>query len=159
MNFVKCVAPVLDVSHNSYNYRRTLDYFGIDIVMVPGCDEVSGTLIKLVPALLNDPEWALIYADGFALVFVRNSEKNMAVIRANSVPRIDAFRTIYGLAMRASQTGHAARMVNWKLSAAFAFAGSGEYADALPLITDYLAKSPDDQFAVELKEKIERGRQ
>ena len=150
-------SPFTRLAYNIYGYRRTLDFFGIDIVMLPGCDEVSGTLIKLVPALLNDPDWALVYADDHALVFVRHSEKNEAVIRANMVPKVAAYRNIYGMALGASQTGHAARMVNWKLSVAFAYAGAGEYAKALPLITEYLKKMPDDQFAVELQEKITAG--
>lgn len=139
---------------NIINYRRTLDFFAIDIVMVPGCDAVSGTLIKLVPAMLEDPGWSLVYVDRYAMVFVRKTPKNAAVISRFSPPKLEVFRHIYSMALGASRSGHAALMANWKLSAAYALEGANENAKALKLLDEYLVKIPNDQFAVSLREKI-----
>lgn len=139
---------------NIFNYRRTMDFFVIDIVMMPGCDAVSGTLIKLVPALLDDPDWSLVYVDHNALVFVRKTLKNSGVIRRFSPSKREAFQHIYNMALGSSKSGHAALMVNWKLSAAYALEGVNEHAKALKLLDEYLAKIPNDSFAASLREKI-----
>jgi hypothetical protein len=146
--------PFAPVPNYILNYKRTLEFFNIDIVMIPGCDAVSGTLIRLVPALLDDPAWALVYVDQHALVFVRDSAKNDEIIRKFRRPGIEACSNIYTMALRASKTGHAARMANWKLSLAYALARGNEPDMALRWINEYLAQKPDDSFARSLKEKI-----
>src|SRR6266702_1321914 len=139
---------------NRPHYAFALDYFNIDMLMIPGCDRVSGTLIKLAPALLDDPAWALVFADRDVMIFLRNSPKNRDVIKANAVPRAGANWNIYALATEASRSRHAAIMPNWKLSKAFALAGDDQIPEALRLLGEYRQKVPDDTFAMELQAKL-----
>lgn len=46
----------------------------------------SGLILPLVPALANDPGWALVYADGLFLIFVRNGPEQIAYVREHGIP-------------------------------------------------------------------------
>ena len=142
---------------NRPNYDVALDFFKIDLVFIPGCDRVSGTLIKLAPALLDDPAWALVYDDENVLIFMRDSPRNHSFIQAHARPKSSAYRNIYSIAQSASASGHAAMMPNWKLSMAVAYAGIDNRAEALRWLAEYRSAAPDDKYAAELQRKLATG--
>ena len=144
---------IVDNPFQNDNYSNGLDYFQVDMVMIPGCDRESGTLIKLAAALLEDSKWVLIYDDADALVFTRNAPKNAEVINRLARPKREGYRNIYSIASM-SRTGHAARMQNWKLSMAVANEGVGELREALVWLDDYMKTSPDDTYAKSLRQRI-----
>lgn len=136
-------------------YERVLDYFNIDLVVLPGCDKVSGTLIKLPLALTNDEKWALVYADSNALVFMRNISANSTFIHRYKLPDIAAYNNILSMAINASRSRHGHFMPNWKLSMAVGYEGRGEKEKALYWINEYLKYVPYDSFAINIKKRIE----
>lgn len=136
-------------------YERVLDYFNIDLVVLPGCDKVSGTLIKLPLALTNDEKWALVYADSNALVFMRNVPANSTFIHRYKLPDIAAYNNILSMAINASRSRHGHLMPNWKLSMAVGYEGRGEKEKALYWINEYLKYVPYDSFAINIKKRIE----
>jgi hypothetical protein len=144
---------IVDNPFEAKNYVLGLHYFNIDMVMVPGCDKVSGTLIKLAVALLEDDNWALIYEDPESLIFIRNIPQNSDLIKRLTVPKLRGYRNIYALAS-ISREGHAAKMPNWKLAVAVANEGVGNFVEASKWIDDYLKASPNDDYAKMVKGRI-----
>jgi len=136
-------------------YQMALNSFNINLVLISGCDKVSGTLIKLAPALIEDKAWALIYADGNSLLFMRDMPENRAFLMRRALPKTEAYKNILSLATEAAQSGHARMMPNWKLSLATANAGLGNTAEARRWLDDYLHYAPSDAYASALKVKIE----
>ena len=134
-------------------YQYALNSFTINMVLISGCDKVSGTLIKLAPALIDDTGWALIYADRNSLLFMRNIPEYKDFLQQYSLPKSLAYKNIMTLATEASQSGHARMMQNWKLSLAVADAGLGDLTEARRLIDDYVRRVPSDGYAVALQEK------
>jgi len=47
----------------------------------------TGRLVPLIPALLSDPEWHLVFMDNISLIFMRDSEENQEMIRRYSFPK------------------------------------------------------------------------
>lgn len=144
---------IVDNPFENNNYVLGLSYFNIDMVMIPGCDKVSGTLIKLAAALLEDDRWALIYDDPESLIFIRDIPENTDLIKRLGLPKYRGYRNIYSLAT-ISREGHAAKMSNWKLAVAVANEGVGNLAEASRWIDDYLKASPGDDYAKTVRNRI-----
>ncbi|GAM11175.1 hypothetical protein OR1_03485 [Geobacter sp. OR-1] len=149
---------IVDNPFEANNYLLGLHYFNIDMVMIPGCDKVSGTLIKLAAALLEDKSWVLIYEDPESLIFIRDIPQNADVIKRLAIPKFRGYRNIYALAT-ISREGHAAKMPNWKLAVAVANEGVGNLDEAARWIDDYLQASPNDDYAKMIKQRIVTKRQ
>ena len=137
-------------------YIRALGSYNIDLVVLSGCDKASGMTIPLSYALINDDGWAIVYVDGGALVFMRNSPGNRGFIEKHRFPKTEGYRNILTMATAASRTRHAHRAPGLKLSFAIAYRGLGEKEEAQRWVNEYLRVRPNDYFAVELKRMIER---
>ncbi len=138
-------------------YRKVLNDFNIDLVLIPGCDKVSGTLIRLAPFLAQDYEWALVYADTNTLLFMRDTPAHTSFLSQHALPKALTYKSILACATEAASTGHARMLPNWKLSLAVAHQGLGNTGEARRWLDDYLMLAPSDGFARELREIMERG--
>ncbi|HEY5996790.1 MAG TPA: hypothetical protein VIU29_07195 [Candidatus Deferrimicrobiaceae bacterium] len=136
------------------NYRMAFERYGIDYVLIPGCAPVSGTLIRLAPALIEDPGWRLIYADDKALLFAKNEPAHEGIIACFGKPAYMAYENILAMANVASGNGHARQMAGWKLSKAVGYAGLGDSANAGRWLDAYLSIVPYDRFALSLKQQL-----
>jgi hypothetical protein len=47
----------------------------------------SGTILPIVPALANAPNWSLVFSDGLFLVFVRNTSELRDYIHRHEIPK------------------------------------------------------------------------
>lgn len=136
-------------------YTVMLDGNNVDLVVMPGCDKISGTLITLIRELVRDEKWALVYADSETLVFLRNKPEYRQFIAGYALPKSVAGDQILFIADWASKYGHAAMIPDWKLSMAVGYEGKGEYEKASQFLNDYLHARPTDQFAQNLRKEID----
>lgn len=67
-------------------WSRVLNKHGVTYIVTKTMDS-SGMVLPIIPALANDPDWALVFADGLFVVFVRNTPGNQAYIRAHEIPK------------------------------------------------------------------------
>jgi hypothetical protein len=132
-------------------YKLAFTRFDIDMVLIPGCDPVSGSLTRLAPVLVDDPDWALVYADDDALLFVRNGPKHAGIVTCFGMPKQRAFHNIMTMAWNAGANGHARTMSSWLLSMAVANAGLGNPDEAALWIDKYLSMAPGDPYALSVK--------
>ncbi|MGD0886112.1 MAG: hypothetical protein ABSA46_14805 [Thermodesulfovibrionales bacterium] len=138
-------------------YKVFLDSFGVDFALISGCDPVSGVPIALVPVLLSDPGWALVYADRYALIFMRDTPVNSLFVHAHRLPSSAAFDNMIAIAEAASLNPHAHMMGEWKRSLAIAYYEKGETEKSYYWINAYLEQMPYNTSALELKRQIEQS--
>ncbi len=69
--------------------EQILDRYGVGIVVMNGFEYVSGVIYPVVLALAdpNNQDWSLIYEDGKAVIFARNTEPNRDLIAANRLEK------------------------------------------------------------------------
>lgn len=68
-------------------WKAFLNAYNINFILTFSVDEFSGKLFPLIPALLNDIEWHLIYMDNNSLIFLKNSPENMEIINRFGMPK------------------------------------------------------------------------
>jgi hypothetical protein len=139
-------------------YRALLAVSDAELVLLPGADPVSGTLVRMTEVLLRDPDWAVVYADARVVLFARRRGTLAGFAQERKLPPSAGYENMLALAARASRgPGHARMMPGWMLSAAVALARTGRAAQAVGLLARYQRAVPNDPFAVALGIEIARG--
>jgi hypothetical protein len=54
-------------------WRETLDRYGINTALIRTCYFDTGEPVNLLDGLVRDPDWALVYRDAVAVIFVRKT--------------------------------------------------------------------------------------
>jgi hypothetical protein len=67
-------------------WEEKLRTYGVTYVVLKSMDS-SGTILPIVPALANAPNWSLVFSDGLFLIFVRNSPELRDYIRRHEIPK------------------------------------------------------------------------
>ncbi len=68
-------------------WKAQLKAYKINFIVTYSVGNFTGRLVPLIPALLNDPEWNLIYMDNVSLIFVRNVQENREIIQRFGLPK------------------------------------------------------------------------
>jgi hypothetical protein len=75
-----------EVTGAAPGWEKVLAKYGINYVVLKSMDS-SGMILPIVPALANDPNWALVFSDGLFVIFVRNSPDMREYIKAHEIPK------------------------------------------------------------------------
>ncbi len=134
-------------------WKRLLEKYRINFILINTCDPFSGALYPLIPLLMNDREWELIYMDGQAVIFLRKTEKNMELIRRFSIPK----ERVYDEIIQESMRGIKSRpyISGYYTSLAHALIGKGEYRHAKLVLIKAIRLNPKDNVAKEMLRIIE----
>jgi hypothetical protein len=132
------------------NYRAVLALAGADLVLLPGAHPLVGVLNRMSEALLRDPDWAVVFADERAILFVRRTGPLAAFARDRALPAAAGYENMLSIAGRAAGQEGAHSTGNWKLPAALALARTGRGQDAVPLLFEYDQASPNDPMVTQL---------
>lgn len=62
------------------NWKSPLSFFQINTIVIPGLDQLSTQPYPVLLQLRQDADWALIYQDDEALVFIRNIPQNRDIL-------------------------------------------------------------------------------
>lgn len=68
-------------------WKAILQAYEVKFIVTFSVNEFTGRLMPLIPAILNDPEWHLIYMDNNSLIFLQESPENKEVIKRFSMPK------------------------------------------------------------------------
>jgi hypothetical protein len=68
-------------------WKAILNAYKADFIVTFSVGNFTGRLVPLIPALLNDPEWHLVYMDNISLIFVRDSAENREIISRFGIPK------------------------------------------------------------------------
>ena len=120
---------------------RLLDRYGIDVVLMNSYEFVSGVMYPLAPALASpaNRDWALVYQDAQALVFVRDAPNNADLIARRGLEKVHA-------------------LDHWAESCAVYVAHSPDLPLCARTAAEALARAGDRERAARLLEVFRRGR-
>lgn len=135
-------------------YRKVFNDYGVTMVLTSGVDRVSGVMIGLNLALLEDPTWVVVYADQESIVYVKNVAENQEVIRRHRQSDRLAYDNILFMARRAASGAYGHIMPDVWLSMAIGYEGRGEYREALDALQRYSQLRKGNMFAENLRQKI-----
>ena len=109
-------------------WKALLKAYNIDYIITYSVGNLTGRLVPLIPALLNDEEWNLVYMDNISLIFVRHSEKNRELIDRFGLPKEWLWSEVaVEAALKAKDySGN----INYYLTMGDAFLSKGSYRDA-----------------------------
>lgn len=82
---IMSASPV--VLYDMPEWKALLRAYNINFIVTFTVNEHSGKLVPLVPALLNDPEWHLVYMTSNALIFLRESLETLEIIKKFEMPK------------------------------------------------------------------------
>ena len=68
-------------------WKALLNAYRVNFLITFSVGNFSGRLVPLIPALLNDPEWQLVYMDNISLIFLRESPENREMIEKFGLPK------------------------------------------------------------------------
>jgi hypothetical protein len=68
-------------------WKAILKAYNVDFLITYSVDNFTGRLVPLIPALLNDPAWHLIYMDNISLIFLQESPANKPFVDRFSMPK------------------------------------------------------------------------
>jgi hypothetical protein len=68
-------------------WQAYLKAYKIDIIITYSIEKYTGRLLPLIPALLNDQEWHLVYISANSLIFLRDSPENGEIIKTFGLPK------------------------------------------------------------------------
>ena len=67
-------------------WENVLVKYRINYIVLKSMDS-SGTILPIIPALANAPDWALVFSDGLFVVFVRNAPGMQEYIRRHQISK------------------------------------------------------------------------
>lgn len=136
-----------------YFYQKVFEEYSIDAVIVPAGDGRSGAGILLAARLAWDDDWALVYAEPEALVFLRKTPA-LAHLVTHPLPKSAVFDSLIAVARRVSQTSHGRYSPVWRRSLVLAYYGKGQKAEALRIFDDYGKQAPLSAEDLQLRDSI-----
>lgn len=87
----RALAENLLLIHNNVldgkNWKGPLSYFRVNSIIIPGTDIKYGRAYPLLLQIRQDNEWALVYQDDVALVFLRNIPQNQEIISRYAISK------------------------------------------------------------------------
>lgn len=72
---------------NLPEWKAILDAYRVQFIVTFSVSNFTGRLVPLIPALLNESEWHLVYMDNISLIFVRASAENRELIERYGIPK------------------------------------------------------------------------
>ena len=75
-------------------WRKDLDSYGINFILVPVVFRESGYIIPISVTLINDPDWKLVFIGENSAIFVRNTAENASIIKKYSLDKKDVLKEI-----------------------------------------------------------------
>lgn len=134
----------IEIDEARDGWARLLDRYGVNTIVTRTCYFDTGGPLKLISALAGNPDWALVYRDDVALVYVRRGAAGPKLPGGELPPR-EAFRTMLAEASRL-YTDDPVRS-RALLSMGRAAARLGETAEARRHYGRYLEAVPEDREA------------
>jgi len=128
-------------------WKKLLDQYDVQVVLTNAIT-YNGQLVPLVDKLSADPDWGLVYQDGTALVFLRDSPGNRRRFGRDFLPKLPR---IYDEIIAECQQGLARNPATWNY---YKLLGSTYFirrdlVKARKMFEKYLAMNPGDSEVIQ----------
>jgi hypothetical protein len=138
----------LDINPSMYSYEAVLMQHNLDMIVIPGCDKSSGVLLRLNLALLDNPQWHVVYADAFAIVYAKNTFWTQRILDEHKMDNRAAYDNILHMARESIRSSsHGRIMPGVWLAMAVGHKGRKDYYEAYEMILEYIKFVPEDPYA------------
>lgn len=94
-------------------WKVILNEYKVNCIIIPAANIVGGGFTRLVRRLIEDTEWSFVYDDQKVLLFVRDTERNLDIIRKFSRPKM----LVYERALEQAETYRIRYPNDWKVYA------------------------------------------
>jgi hypothetical protein len=84
---VEDLLPIHNRVLGGLGWQAILDSYAINFIMIPGTDAITLQAYPLLLQLLGADQWSLVYQDEVALIFIRNSAKNSAIVTRYAIDK------------------------------------------------------------------------
>lgn len=78
---------IAGLAFEGINWKWPFEFLHINVIIMPGCHQDTGKTYPLFVQLTEDNDWALVYLDEVAVVFVRNIPQNRDLIARFMIPK------------------------------------------------------------------------
>jgi hypothetical protein len=129
-------------------WQADLSRHGVNTIITRTCYDDDGGPIKLVSNLVNDPGWALVYADNVAVIFLRRDQRFRELLNRLEIPPGNAYRTMFLEAKRLYKEDSSRSMAIISLARSSLLLGDRD--EALKYYRAFLSISPKDQEALQM---------
>jgi hypothetical protein len=109
-------------------WKAYLAAYNINFIITDSVADYYGNLIRLVPALINDPEWHLVYIDNKSLIFAKDAPENSALIDRFQMPKEWAWTEVISEAESDIRKGN--KKLAYYITMGDAFLAMKNYRDA-----------------------------
>jgi hypothetical protein len=143
----KIMAAVKNDVGGMPEWKTYLEHYDVSLIVTYSVEHFSGRLIPLIPALLNDPQWNLIYADEISLVFAKETPENSAIIRKFQLPKEWVWHEVISEAQLKSRGFFSKNVrVNFLITVGDAFLSLKNYQRAMDAYALAWQMDPDNQM-------------
>jgi tetratricopeptide (TPR) repeat protein len=131
-------------------WKAYLNAYNVNFIVTYSVGNFTGRLVPLVPALLHDPEWHLVYFDNISLIFVRENAQNSELLKRFDLPKEWLWNEVAVEAALKAQDykGNA----NYRITEGDAFLAKQSYWDARTAYLQALQINPDNSL---VKKRLE----
>jgi tetratricopeptide (TPR) repeat protein len=128
-------------------WKELLDEYEVGVVLTNAVTS-TGKLVPLVDQLSFDPEWALVYQDGTALVYIRDTPLNRQRYGLIYLPKKEG---VYNEIVSESQRGLAKHPSTWGYYEllGFVYMNRRDLAGARKMYEKYLSMNPNQPEVIE----------
>jgi hypothetical protein len=133
-------------------WKRLLDHYNINFVLLDTLD-VHGTVPKLLLTLAEDEEWAPIYCEPIAIIFIKNVPENRDIIKKFKRPKEDVYNTVISLASQIAIYDR--QNPKYLITLGSTFYEMGRLNDALTAYQYALKRFPEEADVKKMISKIE----
>jgi hypothetical protein len=124
-------------------WKAILKAYNVDFIITYSVDNFTGRLVPLIPALLNDPAWHLIYMDNISLIFLQERPEYRDIIDRFGLPKEWLWNEVaVEAALKAQDYGW---NVNYSITMGDAFYAKGSYAEAKNAYVKALEKNAESE--------------
>ena len=132
-------------------WKALLNAYKVNFILTFSVDKYSGRLVPLIPAILNDPEWQLIYMDNISLIFVKATPENGEIIKRFEMPKEWLWNEVITETIIKSK-GFLRKNINFYITMGDAYLAKKSYAEAKALYVKVIEKNPENNI---VREKLD----
>jgi hypothetical protein len=125
-------------------WKAFLNVYNVSSIITYSVGNFTGRIVPLIPSLLHDPEWRLVYFDNISLIFVRDNVQNSEIIKRFDLPKEWLWNEV---AVEAALKSHDYRgNINYLITEGDALLQKQSYADAKAAYLKALQIDPQNRL-------------
>lgn len=130
---------------NLPEWKALLKLYNVNFIITFSVDKFTGLLVPLIPALLSDPEWHLVYMDRISLIFLRESPEAIELIKKFEIPKEWLWNeVITEAALKAMHSLSRNIRINYYVTIGDAFFAKKNYDEAKTAYSNALKLGPEN---------------